>query len=62
MLTDPKLILFLQKAIASLNRDMKKKVLSTLDTVFVCGKIEAFQEVLNYGTPKSKRKSKCLKQ
>lgn len=61
MLTDSKLILFLQRAIASLNRDMKKKVLSSLDTVFLCGKIEAFEEVLNYGTPKSKRKSKRTK-
>jgi hypothetical protein len=61
MLTDPKLILFLQKAIASLNRDMEKNKLSTIDTVLMCGKIEAFQEVLNYGTPNSKRKRKQLK-
>lgn len=58
MLTDPKLIKFLNRAIKALEADRNNKKLSTMDVAFMSGKIEAFEEIRDYGIKRFNRKTK----
>lgn len=57
MLTDSKLIKFINEAILALELDRDKAELSTVDTAFISGKLEAFKEIRDYGTKRTKTKS-----